>query len=148
MVLNPLIQLFVVILYTKCELSILYSCGKFFDEKFWEKEKRTYTGKRTGERLFSVPQCNKILTFYLGQLLRNLLWEITISIAWRERTKAGSPSHATTCRFYIVYQKWVFYLIQLWRYFDEKCREKEKWINIRKNKQEKAGSQSHDTTSL
>ena len=30
--------------------------------------------------------------------------------------------------------------------FDEKCREKEKWINIGKNKQDNAGSQSHDTT--
>ena len=30
--------------------------------------------------------------------------------------------------------------------FDEKCREKEKWINIGKNKQENAGSQSHHVT--
>ena len=31
--------------------------------------------------------------------------------------------------------------------FDEKSREKEKWINIGKNKKEKAGSQSHNATS-
>ena len=30
---------------------------------------------------------------------------------------------------------------------DEKYEEKEKWMNIRKNKQENAGSQSHDATS-
>ena len=30
--------------------------------------------------------------------------------------------------------------------FDEKCREKEEWINIGKNKQENASSQSHNTT--
>ena len=30
--------------------------------------------------------------------------------------------------------------------FDDKCGEKEKWINIWKNKQEKASSKSQDTT--
>ena len=32
-------------LYTKYELSVLYSCGDIFDEKYREKEKRTNTGK-------------------------------------------------------------------------------------------------------
>ena len=34
-----MIQLVVVNLYTKFEVSILYSCGDIFDEKYREKEK-------------------------------------------------------------------------------------------------------------
>ena len=36
---NSMIQLVVVNLYTKFEVSILYSCGDIFDEKCREKEK-------------------------------------------------------------------------------------------------------------
>ena len=53
----------------------------------------TYTRKNTQENAGS--QChdatshcqftNKILTFYLEQLLSNLLRKITVLIAWRER---------------------------------------------------------------
>ena len=38
---NPTIQLVVVNLYTKCEVSIFNGCGDIFDEKFGKKEKRT-----------------------------------------------------------------------------------------------------------
>ena len=38
---NPTIQLVVVNLYTKYEVSILNGCGDIFDEKFGKKEKRT-----------------------------------------------------------------------------------------------------------
>ena len=38
---NPTIQLVVVDLYTKYEVSILNSCGDIFDEKFGKKEKGT-----------------------------------------------------------------------------------------------------------
>ena len=42
---NPTIQLVVVNLYTKYEVSALNSCGDIFDEKSGEKEKRTKIGK-------------------------------------------------------------------------------------------------------
>ena len=38
---NPTIQLVVVNLYTKYEVSILNDCGDIFDEKFGKKEKGT-----------------------------------------------------------------------------------------------------------
>ena len=42
---NPTLQLVIVNLYTKIEVSILNGCGDIFDEKSWEKEKRTNMGK-------------------------------------------------------------------------------------------------------
>ena len=42
---NPNIQLVIVNLYTKFEVSILKGCGDIFDEKSGEKEKKTYIGK-------------------------------------------------------------------------------------------------------
>ena len=51
----------------------------------------------------------------------------------------------TTCRCYTKYELSILY--SCGDIFDEKCREKEKWINIGKNKREKAGSQSHDAIS-
>ena len=42
---NSTIQLVVVNLYTKFEVSILNGCGDIFDEKSGEKEKRTNIGK-------------------------------------------------------------------------------------------------------
>ena len=42
---NPTIQLVVVDLYTKYEVSILNGCGEIFDEKFGKKEKVTNTRK-------------------------------------------------------------------------------------------------------
>ena len=42
---NSTIQLVVVNLYTKFEVSILKCCGDIFDEKSGEKEKRTNIGK-------------------------------------------------------------------------------------------------------
>ena len=39
-VIYPTIQHVAVIQYTKYELSILYSCGDIFDEKYGEKEKK------------------------------------------------------------------------------------------------------------
>ena len=75
------IQLDVVILYTKYELSILYSCGDIFDEKCREKEKWINIGKNKQEKAGShyhdaTIHCQftyKTLTFYLKQLLKNLL---------------------------------------------------------------------------
>ena len=42
---NPTIQLVVVNLYTKFEVSILNGCGDIFDKKSRETEKRTNIGK-------------------------------------------------------------------------------------------------------
>ena len=46
---DPMIQLVVVNLYTKYEVSILNGCGDIFDEKFGKKEKGTYTRKNKYE---------------------------------------------------------------------------------------------------
>ena len=43
---NPTIQLVVVSLYTKYEVSIFSACGDIFDEKFGKKEKGTNTRNR------------------------------------------------------------------------------------------------------
>ena len=42
---NPTIQLVVVNVYTKFEVSILIGCGDIFDEKSRETEQRTNIGK-------------------------------------------------------------------------------------------------------
>ena len=56
---NPTIQLVVVDLYNKFEVSILNSCGDISDEKSGEKEKRINLGKKqTEEGPFSIPQYN------------------------------------------------------------------------------------------
>ena len=47
---NLTIQLVVANLYTKFEVSILYSCGDIFDEKSGEKEKGTNIGKNKREK--------------------------------------------------------------------------------------------------
>ena len=48
-IINSTIQLDVVNLCTKFEVSILYSCGDIFDEKCREKEKQINTGKNKQE---------------------------------------------------------------------------------------------------
>ena len=50
MIFYPTIRLVIVNLYTKHELSVLYSCGDIFDEKYGEKEKRTNQGKNKQEK--------------------------------------------------------------------------------------------------
>ena len=47
---NPTIQLVVVDLYTKFEVSILNGCGDIFDKKSGEKEKRKKLGKNKQEK--------------------------------------------------------------------------------------------------
>ena len=46
---NPTIQLVIVNLYTKFEVSILNGCGNIVDEKSGKKEKGTNTGKNNKE---------------------------------------------------------------------------------------------------
>ena len=47
---NPTIQLVVLNLYTKFEVSILNGCGDIFDEKSGKKEKGTNTRKKKQEK--------------------------------------------------------------------------------------------------
>ena len=120
-VIYPMIQLVIVSLYTKYELSILYSRGDTFDEKCGEKEKRTYARKKKQETAGfqshdATSHCQftyKILSFYHEQMLRNLLRNIAVVIGEKEKItnvrknkqdKAGYLSHDTTCRCYSVYQ--------------------------------------------
>ena len=54
-----MIQLVVVNLYTKFEVSILNGCKDIFDEKSGEKEKKDkYREEQIGEGPFSIPQYN------------------------------------------------------------------------------------------
>ena len=47
---NPTMQLVVVDLYTKFEVSILNGCGDIFDERSGKKDKRTNIGKNKQEK--------------------------------------------------------------------------------------------------
>ena len=55
---NPTMQLFVVNLYIKFEVSILNSCEDIFDEKSGEKRKDKIRDEQIGEGLFSFSRCN------------------------------------------------------------------------------------------
>ena len=56
---NPTIQLVVVDLYTKYEVSILNGCGDIFDEKFGKKEKRDkHKEEQIGECPFAISRYN------------------------------------------------------------------------------------------
>ena len=61
---NPTIQLVVVDLYTKYEVSILNGCGDIFDEKVGKKEKGTNT-RKTNRRM---PICNPTIQLVLVDL--------------------------------------------------------------------------------
>ena len=164
MVIYPTIQLVIVILYTKYELSILYSWGDIFDEKCREKEKRISTRKNKQENAGSqshnaTSHCQftyKLLIFHLEQLLRNLLRKIAVLIAWRERkenkykeeqtgqSQLSIPQHNLSLLSCIPNMNFLSYTVV--EISLTKNGEKEKRINIGKNKQENAGSQSHDAT--
>ena len=59
---DPRIQLVIVNLYTKFEVSILNGCRDIFDEKSGEKEKGRNTKKeQIGECPFSIPRYNMSL---------------------------------------------------------------------------------------
>ena len=84
-----------------------------------------------------------------------MLRKITVLIAWTERKKMNNykeeqigQSRFSIARYnfflYIKYELSILY--SCGDMFDENCREKEKCLNIEKNQQEKAGSQSHDAT--
>ena len=60
---NPTIQLVLVDLFTKYEVSILNRCGDIFDEKFGKKEKGTQG--RTNRRM---PICNPTIQLVLVDL--------------------------------------------------------------------------------
>ena len=55
---NPTIQLVIVNLYTKFEVSILNGCGEIVDEKSGKKEKGKNTKEQIGEDSFSIPRYN------------------------------------------------------------------------------------------
>ena len=57
---NPTIQLVILDLYTKYEVSILNGCGDIFDEKFGRKERKRVKHKeeQIGECPFAIPRYN------------------------------------------------------------------------------------------
>ena len=56
---NLTIQLVVVNLYTKYEVSILNGCGDIFDEKIWKERKRNkQKEEQIGECPFAIPRYN------------------------------------------------------------------------------------------
>ena len=138
----------------------MYRCEDIFDEKCGEKKKWINILKKKLEKASSQSYdatshsqfTYKISAFYLDHVTKNYcfdfmkrkkseqIYEITI------RTKP--VLYPTIQLVVILYTK--YELSMLYRcedVFDEKYGEKEKWINIWKNKQEKASSQSHDATS-
>ena len=56
---NATIQLVVVNLYTKYEVSIFNGCGDIFDEKIWKERKRNkQKEEQIGECPFAIPRYN------------------------------------------------------------------------------------------
>ena len=56
---NPTIQLIVVDLYTKYEVSILNGCGDIFDDKIWKERKRDkHKEEQIGECPFAIQRYN------------------------------------------------------------------------------------------
>ena len=80
-------------MYTKYELSILYSCGDIFDNSVERKKKGHIKGRIKRRMPVLNPTMQqvivyftyKILIFYLEKLLRNLLRKIAVLIAWKEK---------------------------------------------------------------
>ena len=66
---NSAIQLVVVNLYTKFEVSILKCCGDIFDEKSGEKEKGRE--EQIGESPFAISQYNLLLRTSIPNLKLN-----------------------------------------------------------------------------
>ena len=69
---------------------------------------------------------------------------------YKEELRGQSRLSTPTIQFVIEIQYTKYELSRLYScgdIFDEKWREKEKWIDIEKNKQEKAGSQSYNAKS-
>ena len=59
---NPTIQLVVLNMYTKYEVSILNGCGNIFDEKFWKERKRNkQKEEQIRESPFAIPGYNLLL---------------------------------------------------------------------------------------
>ena len=62
---NPTIQLVVVTLYTKHEVSVLNGCEDVFDEKYGEKEKRTNIGKHQSEKAYFNPTIQLVVVYQI-----------------------------------------------------------------------------------
>ena len=98
----------------------------------------------------------KILTFFLEQLLKNLLQKITVLIAWRERkdnkyteeqtrqSHLSIPRYNLSLLFCIPNMNFLSYIV-VEISLTKNVERKKNGINIGKNKQENVGSQSHDT---
>ena len=122
---NPTVQYIIINLHTKYEYSSLHSFTEIFDEKFHhskygKKEKRTNTGKNKQEKA-GLQSHNTIHHYQPAYIIINLHTEYEYS-----------SFHSFT------------------EIFDEKFHhskygKKENWTNTGKNKQEKAGLQSHNT---
>ena len=125
LVLNPTTQLVPVILFTKYELSILYSCEDIFDEICGKKEKRTYTRKNTQENACSHSHDVKSHCQWTKPVIYPTIQLVVV----------------------ILYTKYELSILHSYGdIFGEKCGEKKKTYT-RKNKRENAGSQSHYATS-
>ena len=141
--------------YIVVEISLTIKCG--------EEEKRAYTRKNKLENDASQSHdttCRcllvyKIWTCYLKWFWSYLWRNIAVLITRRERKdnkykeEQTKPVIYPTIQLVIVILNIKYGFSILYSCGDivgEKWREKEKWINIGKNKQENAGSQSHDTT--
>ena len=60
---NPTIQLVVVNLYAKFEITIFKGCGDISDEKSGKEKRNKYKEEQIGESPFSIPRCISNLKF-------------------------------------------------------------------------------------
>ena len=123
-----------------------------------ERKDNKYKEKQTGQSRLSIRRYNLSVILYTKYELSILYAEISCTKMWKEKRtytrrnkqeNAGSRSHDATSHCQFTYKILTFYLEQLLYY--EKLQywlhgKKERITKIRKNKQDKAGYLSHDTT--
>ena len=94
-----MIQLVVVNLYTKFEVSILNSCGDIFDEKILRERKRNkYKEEQIGEGPFSIPRYNMSLLTCIPNLKLLSFMVVEISFTKNLERKKKEQTQGSTNR--------------------------------------------------
>ena len=154
LVLYLTIQLVIVNLYTKYELPVLYSCGDTrIWRKIWRERKKEQIQGRTNRRMLilnpnvqlAIVNLSTKYEVSISNGLRDILdkklqylmhgekakWTYT---GKNKQEKAGSLSHNTTYHCQSVYIIWASCVIQLWRYFWRKIWREKKQNKYREEK--------------
>ena len=138
LVFYPTIQLVIVNLYIKYELSVLYSCGDIFDKNMERKKKeqiqgRTtrirlirerkvniYTEKQTGEGWFSIPRYNLSLLICIQNMnfLCYTVVEISLPKHMERKKKEQKIKRKTNRRRLILYPTIQLVIVNLYTKYE------------------------------